>query len=110
MTGPMTRFSGARQLADQAFSRASGAPLRDGNAVRLLRDGAESYTAWLQSIAAATRTVHFEIYFLVEDRQGTIFAEALLAKAAEGVAVRLIYDWMGGFRKTSRAFWNRLRA
>ena len=33
-----------------------------------------------------------------------------LAKAREGVRVRLIYDWMGGFGKTSRAFWKHLRA
>ncbi|MEJ7713345.1 MAG: hypothetical protein WKF84_26750 [Pyrinomonadaceae bacterium] len=33
-----------------------------------------------------------------------------MAKASEGVRVRLIYDWMGGFGKTSRGFWNRLRA
>lgn len=26
------------------------------------------------------------------------------------MAVRLIYDWMGGFGKTSHRFWNRLRA
>jgi cardiolipin synthase len=26
-----------------------------------------------------------------------------------GVRVRLLYDWLGGFGKTSRGFWNRLR-
>ena len=36
-----------------------------------------------------------------EDDQGQLFADALLRKAAEGVQVRLLYDWMGGFRKTS---------
>ena len=39
-----------------------------------------------------------------------MFADALVAKAREGVRVRLIYDWMGGFGKTSRSFWNHLRA
>src|SRR5207249_3004906 len=34
----------------------------------------------------------------------------LMRKAAEGVRVRLLYDWLGGFGKTSRRFWNRLRA
>ena len=36
--------------------------------------------------------------------------DALLAKARGVVRVRVIYDWMGGFGKTSRRFWNRLRA
>ena len=36
-----------RVMADQAFSRAAGAPLVQGNAVRILKDGAENYPAWL---------------------------------------------------------------
>ncbi len=98
-----------RQLADQAFSRASGAPLREGNVVRLLRNGAENYPAWLDAIADARQTIHFEMYIIHEDDQGRRFAEALADKARQGVRVRLLYDWMGGFGKTSRAFWRRLR-
>ena len=99
-----------RQLADQAFSRASGAPLREGNEVLLLKDAAENYPAWLESIHAATRNIDFEMYIIHEDDQGRLFADALLKKARDGVKVRLLYDWMGGFGKTSRGFWNRLRA
>jgi len=99
-----------RQLANQVFSRASGAPLRDGNRVRLLKDATENYAAWLEAIARARRTIDFEMYIIHEDDQGRLFADALLRKAAEGVRVRLQYDWMGGFGKTSRAFWDRLRA
>lgn len=98
------------ELADQAFARASGAPLRHGNAVRLLKDASENYQAWLDAIAGARRTIHFEMYILHGDEQGRLFADALLRKASEGVCVRLLYDWMGGFRKTSHAFWNHLRA
>ena len=50
------------------------------------------------------------MYIIHEDEQGRLFADALIEKAREGVRVRLLYDWMGGFGKTSRAFWNRLRA
>jgi cardiolipin synthase len=99
-----------RQLANQAFSRASGAPLRGGNRVTLLKNAAENYPAWLEAIRTARSTVHFEMYIIHEDDQGRMFADALLRKAREGVQVRLLYDWMGGFGKTSRAFWNRLRA
>jgi len=99
-----------RQLADQAFSRASGAPLREGNRVRILRNAAENYPAWLKAIEEARSTIHFEMYIIHEDDQGRLFQEALLRKASDGVAVRVLYDWMGGFGKTSRRFWNRLRA
>src|SRR5919202_1046225 len=99
-----------RALADQAFSRAAGAPLIAGNSVRVLKDARENYPAWLEAIGAAQHYVHFESYILREDETGQMFADAFLAKAREGVRVRLIYDWMGGFGKTSRAFWQRLRA
>ncbi len=99
-----------QQLADQAFSRASGAQLREGNDVTLLKDASENYAAWLREIRGARRTIHVEMYIVHEDDQGRLFADALIEKARQGVHVRLLYDWMGGFGKTSRAFWNRLRA
>jgi cardiolipin synthase len=101
---------GLRQVADQIFSRASGARLREGNRVRLLKDATENYPRWLDAIASARRTIHFEMYIIHEDEQGWTFSDALIARAREGVRVRLLYDWLGGFGKTSRAFWNRLRA
>ena len=99
-----------RTLADQAFSRAAGAPLVGGNHIRLLKDAAENYPAWLDAIASATRSVHFESYIIHDDEIGERFARALIARAREGVPVRVIYDWMGGFGKTSRRFWRALRA
>lgn len=101
--------SPVRALANQAFSRAAGASLIEGNIVRLLKDAAENYPAWLDAIRGARRYVHFETYIIHEDECGWEFAEALGTKAREGVPVRLIYDWMGGFGKTSRSFWSYLR-
>ena len=102
--------TGMRALADQAFSRAAGAPLLEGNHVRLLKDARENYPAWLDAIGAAKRHIHFESYIIHEDDTGRKFADALIGKAQEGVRVRLIYDWLGGFGKASHRFWNRLRA
>jgi cardiolipin synthase A/B len=98
-----------RSLAEQAFSRAAGAPLVAGNRVRLLKDAAENYPAWLEAIAGAKRFVHFECYIIHDDETGRHFADALAAKAGEGVPVRLIYDWLGGLGTASRRFWRRLR-
>jgi cardiolipin synthase len=99
-----------RPIAEQAFARTAGAPLIEGNSVLLLKDARENYPAWLDAIQRAKHHVHFECYIIHEDDAGRQFAEALIAKAKEGVRVRLIYDWMGAFGKTSRRFWNRLRA
>ena len=99
-----------RQIADQAFSRAAGAQLVGGNSVRLLKDARENYPAWLEAIRSATHHVHFECYIIHEDEVGREFAGALMEKAAMGVRVRLIYDWLGGFGKASGRFWRALRS
>ena len=107
--GGYDTVTGIGSLANQAFSRAAGATLVEGNHVRLLKDARENYPAWLDAIGGAEHHIYFESYIIREDRTGRRFADALLAKAREGVPVRLIYDWMGGFGKTSGRFWKRLR-
>ncbi|HEX3185573.1 MAG TPA: phospholipase D-like domain-containing protein, partial [Pyrinomonadaceae bacterium] len=102
--------SALRHIASRAFSRTSGAPLIPGNRVRLLRDAQENYPAWLEAISGARQHVHFESYIIHEDDAGWTFADALVAKAREGVRVRVLYDWLGGVGKTSRRFWKYLRA
>lgn len=102
-------LAAARVLADQAFSRAAGAPLVHDNAIRILKDGAENYPAWLSAIAAARETVHFECYIVHDDAVGQRFADALVARARDGVSVRVIYDWLGGVGSTGGRFWRRLR-
>jgi phosphatidylserine/phosphatidylglycerophosphate/cardiolipin synthase-like enzyme len=84
-----------RTLADQAFSRAAGAPLVAGNATRVLRDATENYPAWEEAIRAAQHRIHVEMYIVHRDAAGRRFVELLAAKAREGVDVRFIYDWFG---------------
>ena len=96
-------------IGDQVFSRVAGAPLVRGNAVRLLRDAAENFPAWLDAIATARRFVHFENYLIQNDETGQRFADAFLRKAAEGVPVRIVYDWIGSFGLSMPSFWRRLR-
>ncbi|MGB8477162.1 MAG: phospholipase D-like domain-containing protein [Candidatus Acidiferrum sp.] len=98
-----------RLLADQAFSRAAGAPLVPGNQIRLLKGAAENYPAWIEAIQSAKRTIHFESYIIHDDEIGREFAKLLGAKAREGVRVRLVYDWFGARGAASWLFWRRLR-
>lgn len=99
-----------RALAEQALSRTAGAPLVGGNAIRLLRDAAQNYPAWLDAIDSARGSVLFENYIVHDDAIGRRFADALAAKACDGVRVRVLYDWLGCRGTASRAFWDRLRA
>lgn len=96
-------------LPEEAFSRIADAGLVRGNEVKLLRNARENYPAWLEAIENAEKYIHFESYIIHEDAQGKLFADALIKKSKEGARIRLIYDWMGGFGKTSRKFWKRLK-
>ncbi len=84
-----------RTVAGQAFSRAAGAPLVAGNAVRVLRDASENYPAWEEAIRKARRSIHLEMYIVHRDAVGRRFVDLLAAKARQGVTVRVIYDWFG---------------
>ena len=91
-----------RVLAEQALSRTAGAPLVPGNQVRLLKDASENYPAWLEAIASARRSIFFENYIIANDDGGMRFAAALAERARAGIAVRVIYDWVGGLGLGSR--------
>lgn len=88
-------LSSLRTMADQAFSRTAGAPLVGGNAVRVLRDATENYPVWEQAILEARDTIHLEMYIFHNDDVGRRFVALLASKAAQGVAVRVVYDWFG---------------
>jgi cardiolipin synthase len=87
---------------DVALARAAGASPVSGNSITLLRDGPENFPAWLEAIASARRYVYFETYIFRNDRTGRQFADALAAKAREGVAVRFLFDWAGNLGLSRR--------
>jgi cardiolipin synthase len=97
-------------LASASFCRVADAQQSNGNAVQILKDGPETFAAWLEAIGGASRTVDLENYILQDDPTGARFAEALLAAAARGVACRVLYDWLGCRTRTPKLFWERLRA
>jgi len=80
----------------------------DANRVRLLRDGRAAYPAMLDAIAKARREILFEMYWIQGDRAGLMFRDALVAKAREGVRVRLSYDAVGSIGGPS-SMWDPLR-
>jgi cardiolipin synthase len=80
-----------------------------GNRVRLLRDGAQIFPAWLEAIEAARSRISLEMYIFADDGIGRRVAEALCRAAERGVAVRVLYDDVG-CRLTPRAFFEAMRA
>jgi cardiolipin synthase len=95
-------------LVSEAFCRVADSQISAGNQVRLLRDGAETYPAWLAAINNATSTLDLENYIIQDDQTGNAFAEALINAAGRGVRCRVLYDWMGCLPRTGKTFWRRL--
>ncbi len=96
------------EVLERGLDRASGTAAIGGNAVTLLFDGPEIYPVMHRMIAEAERRIHFENYIFRSDECGTRFADALIARAREGLVVRVLYDWVGSVG-TSRALWRRMR-
>ncbi|MDH4248498.1 MAG: cardiolipin synthase [Deltaproteobacteria bacterium] len=84
-------------------------PLLMGNRVELLDGAREKYPRLLEDIAQAREHVHLEYFILREDAFGRQLAEALLARALAGVAVRVLLDGVGS-RHLSRDYLARLAA
>ena len=105
-----TASTHARLLAEQALSRAAGAPLLAGNHAQLLIDAAAHYEAWLAAIRGARDRVLLENYIIRDDAVGREFREALVACAQRGVFVAVVYDWLGCKGQSRDRFWAPLRA
>jgi cardiolipin synthase len=71
--------------------------LSPGNRTTVLIDGAETFPAMLDAIAAARHYVHLETYIFEADAIGERFADSLTARARAGVEVRVILDSVGTF-------------
>ncbi len=75
-----------------------------GNRVTLLHDGEQAFPAMLRAIESAQREVLVEMYWFASDGIGRRFADAISARAAAGVRVRVIYDAVGSVQTDSRMF------
>lgn len=98
-----------RIAAEQALTRAAGAPLSLGNAVDLLIDARANFDAWLQAISQARRTILFGNYIFRADEVGRAFVAALAERARAGVRVCVLRDWMGCLGQSRASLWQPLR-
>lgn len=105
---PVPTAEGHDPLIEQALARITGATPHGGNSVRLLKDADENYPAWLDAIRAARTRILFENYIIAEDETGQAFAAALAERAANGVRVYVLHDWLGCLGRASARFWRDL--
>jgi len=90
--------------ADRLTERISRA-IQSQNATRLLpcthlelmRSGAEKFERLIADISSAEHHVHLEYFIWEEDDLTGEVCNLLAMKVAEGVEVRVLYDWVGSF-------------
>ncbi len=83
------------------------ADLYQGNRTRLLVDGPATFGAMKAAIAQARGRVLLQSYIVEDEGVAAEVAELLLARAAQGVKVAMIYDAVGSI-STPDAFFKRL--
>ncbi len=74
------------------------------NDVEFYTSGRQFFPVLLAAIREAKHHIHLTTYIIDNDPLGNEFADALIAKAQEGVEVRLIYDDVGCWRTRSKFF------
>lgn len=77
---------------------ATGYAPSSASEARLLVGGAATFEALLAEIAAARHHLHLAYYIFEPDQTGTRVRDALVAKAREGLRVRLLLDALGSSR------------
>lgn len=80
---------------ERAMSQLLGPPILSGNSVAPLQNGREIFPAMLAAIAEAERSITFETFIYWKGEIADRFADALAAKARQGVKVHVLIDGVG---------------
>ena len=75
--------------------RNSKALLTTRNRVNILNNGTETFSSIISELKKAKNHIHLEYYIIDDDKIGNEIREILIARAKEGVKVRLIFDDVG---------------
>ncbi len=90
------------------LSRVAGVPFLAGNRSELLIDGDATFAAIKDAIAGARDVIFFQFFAIHDDELGREMADALIARASEGLSVYFLYDDVGS-HSLSKTFLNRLK-
>ncbi|WP_269582267.1 cardiolipin synthase [Roseibium sp. Sym1] len=89
------------------LSRVAGVPFLAGNRAELLIDGDATFSAIKDAISRAQNVILFQFFAIHDDALGREMADALIARAQEGIDVYFLYDDVGS-HSLSRDFLKKL--
>lgn len=79
-------------------------PLLYGSSIDVYTSGKEKFDALLQALAEAKHHIHLQYYIFADDEIGRKVQKLLIAKANEGVEVRVLYDDVGSWNVKKRFY------
>ncbi len=79
----------------RSLSYLIGPGLLTSNKVTSLVNGDQSFPAMITAVKGAEKSINLETYIYWSGQIGEEFADLLIAKAQEGVRVRVLVDWWG---------------
>jgi cardiolipin synthase A/B len=105
----MEAEAGAGAAIAKLVRHTSHSVLTTENRLEVLQDAAETYPRLIEDMKAARSSIHLQFFSWSSDSFGQKLKGILLAKAAEGVKVRLLYDPVGSFFMLSRRYVREMR-
>lgn len=84
--------------------RVSRYPFTLNNSAEIFTNGKDKFTALKNDLRNASKSIFLQYYIFQDDKLGTEIADILIAKAKEGVDVRVIYDHVGSFSASNKFF------
>ena len=82
-------------------------PLTLNNSAEIFTDGVTKFEAFKRDLKNARESIYIQYYIFLDDELGREIADILIAKAKEGVEVKVIYDHVGSF-SAKNSFFKRL--
>lgn len=86
------------------LNKLNAGPLFDGTKLTLYSDGKTKFEALFSELRKAKKHIHIQYYIFMDDAIGHELRDILIAKAKEGVEVRLIYDDVGSWKARQKFF------
>ncbi|MDE5843694.1 MAG: cardiolipin synthase [Muribaculaceae bacterium] len=97
----------AKQLIKLAYSL-THSPLCVNNRIEIFTTGREKFRSFIDDLKRARRQIYIQYYIFSDDSLGMEIADILIAKAQEGVSVKVLYDHVGSF-SASNSFFKKMK-
>ncbi len=79
------------------------------NTIRIFSDGQSHFDALFEDLSKARHFINIQFYIIANDDLGRRLRDILIERAAAGVKIRVIYDYIGSFDARRRDFFMRMK-